>query len=302
MSFSTSLSQIAKAAAEAKRRKLGGGEAQLQKLGIDGTMLATPRDFGLDVWVEGQIVHFEEGADGSAREGDFGVLYVGADYVLAPSILVGALVQFDRMDDVSRDLSMRVSGNGWMVGPYATVKLTDQVFVQGRAAWGKSDNQISPFLTYTDRFDTTRWLVEGTLQGRWNVGGFMVSPHATVSYIEEDQKSYTDLFGTLIPNQTVSLGQARFGPRVAYSFLAPDGTTLEPFAEFEGIWNFQQSSTSVVATSLASREELRGKIELGFKAITASGVSLRVSGSYDGIGADDFNAVGGQATIRFPLN
>jgi len=54
--------------------------------------------------------------------------------------------------------------------PHVTVRLTDSVFWQARAAWGKSSNEVSPFLTYTDRFDTIRWLASSTLIGRWEPG------------------------------------------------------------------------------------------------------------------------------------
>ena len=41
-----------------------------------------------------------------------------------------------------------------MAGPYATIRLTEQMFLQARAAWGRSSNEVSPFLTYTDSFDS----------------------------------------------------------------------------------------------------------------------------------------------------
>jgi len=48
-------------------------------------------------------------------------------------------------------------------------RLSDNVFFQGRAAWGRSTNDISPFQTDTDAFDTERWLATGTLKGRCNM-------------------------------------------------------------------------------------------------------------------------------------
>lgn len=301
-SFSTSFTQIAQAAAENKRRKLGGGEADLQKLGIDGTMLASPRQLGVDVWAQGHIAHFREGESGSRSEGDFAVIYLGADYVVSRWLLVGALVQYDSMDEISNQLGTDVEGQGWMVGPYATVRLTDNVFVQGRAAWGKSDVEISPFMTYSDEFETRRWLLEANIQGRWNVGRFLVAPHAVISYIEEHQESYRDSMGFIIPDQRVSLGQMRFGPQVSYQTTANDGTKLEPYAEIEGIWNFNEEGTELLTGSVGGDEELRGRVGLGFRATMPSGVSMDVSGKYDGIGADNFEAVSADVRMRYPLN
>ncbi len=302
LSFSTSLVQVARAAAEAKRRKLAGGEEGLAELGINGSELIQAQDYGLDIWVEGKLAFFDDGESGGESDGEFGILYFGADYVFTPNFLLGVLVQFDKMDEQSNDLRTRVEGYGWMAGPYATLKLSDNLFFQSRAAWGKSDNDISPFLTYEDEFETERWLVEGSLQGRWAFGAFALSPRASVGYIEDKQDAYTDSLGVFIPGQTVSLGQARFGPQVSYQFTAKDGTLVEPYGSFEGIWNFEESGTNLVAATLASDEELRGKAGLGLRLQAPGGMSLDVSGTYDGIGADSLEAVTGEATVRLPLN
>ena len=42
---------------------------------------------------------------------------------------------------------------------HATVRVTDHLYWQGRAAWGRSSNEVSPFLTYTDKFDSERWQI-----------------------------------------------------------------------------------------------------------------------------------------------
>lgn len=81
-------------------------------------------------------------------------------------------------------LATEVNGLGWMVGPYATLRLTDNLlFWQARTAWGRSSNEVSPFLTYTDKFETDGWLVSSTLTGRWGIGPWVLRPSASVAYI-----------------------------------------------------------------------------------------------------------------------
>jgi hypothetical protein len=51
--------------------------------------------------------------------------------------------------------------------------------------------------------------------------------------------------------------------------------------------------------------EFRGRVELGLRlqeAAAVTGVALDFSASYDGIGADDYDAVEGKAAVRVPLN
>ena len=46
----------------------------------------------------------------------------------------------------------------------------------------------------------------------------------------------------------------------------------------------------------------RGRLEFGVKSTAPNGISLDISGSYDGPGASDYSAVSGLATLRVPFN
>ena len=46
----------------------------------------------------------------------------------------------------------------------------------------------------------------------------------------------------------------------------------------------------------------RSRAEIGLRASTSGGIGLDLSGSYDGIGAKDYDAFTGKATVRVPLN
>ena len=48
-----------------------------------------------DLWIEGHYTDFRDDHDENDLDGHFGLLSVGADYVLSPSLLVGTLLQFD---------------------------------------------------------------------------------------------------------------------------------------------------------------------------------------------------------------
>ena len=110
-----------------------------------------------------------------------------------------------------------------MLGPYATIRLTEHMFWQARAAWGRSSNEVSPFQTYTDKFETDRWLVSSTLTGRWSFGPWVLKPSASVAYMEDGARSYIDTFGVVIPDVKTRLGQAKAGPEVGYRYqVNPD--------------------------------------------------------------------------------
>lgn len=176
VSFFTSLIQVAQAAAADKRRKLAGGAKVINQLGINTDTLTEPKTLNLDIWLQGKHVRFDNDAPRSGGRDHFSIFYFGIDNVASPNLRIGALIQYDQMQDQSLELATDVSGRGWMESPYARVKLSEALFFQARAAWGKSRNNVSPFLTYTDKFEMTRWLVEGTPQGPWRSGSWLRSP------------------------------------------------------------------------------------------------------------------------------
>ena len=200
---------------------------------------------------------FTDDRGGSGDDGFFRVFHAGADYVVNPSFLIGALVQYDSMQMRSLSQATDIVGDGWMVGPYATFKLSDHVYLQGRAAWGRSSNTVSPFMTYKDSFESERWLARGALQGHWQWGAWQFTPAASLAFIEDKTEAYTDTLGILIPSVQTSLGQAKAGPEIAYRRVFSDGGLIEPRAKVEAIWNFASDTRGIVtAGQLAAPDEL----------------------------------------------
>ena len=296
--FSTSLSKILRYSADAEARKASG----LGLAGLPEQSLA--RRFNpFDLWIEGKYADLRSGSD---LDGHIGLVTIGADYVVNPSVLVGALAQFDSMRLHSASKLTEVSGNGWMAGPYATFKLSDHVFLQTRAAWGRSSNEVSPFLTYKDDFATERWLVSSRLAGSWRTGAWTMTPSASVAYMEDAAESYVDTFGAVIPGVTSRLGQAKAGPEIGYRFQFGEGTVVEPHAGLQVIWDFARDTSAAgfgsVTTAVAGQASIRGKADLGLRATTAGGIGLDLSRSYDGFGASGVQAVTGKAAVHVPLN
>jgi outer membrane autotransporter protein len=302
LGFSTSLRDVYRYAADREANKLGYlGIAQ----GYGASVKPIVNPF--DIWIEAKYAGFRDNQFRSNDlDGHFGIVTVGADYVMNRNLLVGAFVQFDTMQQRSNSLATDVQGHGWMAGPYATLRLSENVFLQGRAAWGSSSNTVSPFLTYTDSFDSDRWLVSGTLSGRWSFGPWTFKPSASISYIEDSAQAYRDTFGVLIPGVTSSLGQAKAGPEFSYKFNNPNGGFVEPHAGAQLIWNFAGDTTAAGLGAIDGNSSgpsgVRGRVELGVKMGAPSGMALDLSGSYDGIGTSGYDAVTGRATLSIPLN
>jgi hypothetical protein len=301
--FSTSLRDIARYAADTEARKTQEAGFSLNA-GGDAKRVARPNPF--DIWIEGKFSSFRDTRAASNLDGYFGLMTAGADYVLNRSLLFGAMVQYDSMRQVSKRQATEVAGRGWMTGPYATVRVTDNLFWQSRFAWGQSSNDIRPFMSYSDTFQTTRWLSSSTLAGRWEYGNLAFRPSASVSYMEDVSKGYADKFGVMIPVVRSSLGQAKVGPEVSYRFEPNGNIVLEPHAGMQVIWNFAGTTTAdgfgVVSGDSAGPLGVRGRAEIGLRATRVGGLGLDIAGSYDGIGLAGYSAFTGKATMHMPLN
>jgi outer membrane autotransporter protein len=190
-----------------------------------------------------------------------------------------------------------------MAGPYTAVRLSDRLFFQARAAWGTSENEVSPFLTYTDRFDSRRWLVSSTLTGTYEKNSWMFRPSASFAYIEDESDAYVDGLGVTIPSVRTALGQFRAEPEVSYAYTMSSGTILEPKIGAAVIWNFESNGTAAgFGGTLAGPEETRGKVNAGVATRFVGGAIVDIEASYDGLGSEEYHAAAGRVTVRVPLN
>jgi len=283
--FSTSLPQARRAVASAALA-----------LGPDGEV-AYIENHRFDAWFEAQYKEFDAGAD---RRGDFGIAYAGVDYLLTPDVLVGALVSFDTMEETTD--TGTVSGDGWMAGPYMTARLAPSLYFDGRLAAGESDNRISPFGVYTDEFPTGRWLSMASLTGEFQRGDWTIRPHASLSYLEERQKSYVDGVGATIPGRTVRLGQFKIGPAFTGRFEGAEGRIYSPYLKVDAIYNV--GDTTGVTPAEANDAEVEGwraRVKAGVSMTTEHGTRLSLGATHDGIGRSDFETWGLTFELSVPI-
>ena len=253
-----------------------------------------------DAWFEAKYKRFNQGENGA---GHFGVAYFGVDYLVTPDLLVGAVLQFDDMEDINSENDTTARGTGWMFGPYVTARLTEGLYFDGRIAFGKSINEVSPFNTYTDEFETTRWLVKGALTGEIKHGLWTIRPNASLSYYEETQKAYTDSLNVGIPSQTIKLGQIQLGPTFNGNFEMANGALYAPYFGFDATYNFGET-TGVTLTGDSSNAAVNGwraGVKAGLQYTGRNGTRLSFGGTYDGIGQQDYETWGVELELSIPL-
>ena len=236
-----------------------------------------------DIWTEARYSNVRLGS----QSGRFGIVHIGADYRIGDNLLIGGLVQYDDFNDRGTLEAGEAEGEGWMAGPYLMARLSSQLFGEVRAAWGQSDNRVSPLGTYVDDFETRRSFYSGSLVGQFALDeNIDIRPELTVRYLREDAQNYTDSFSVAIPGQIVDQGDVSFRPRFQHRRELRDGWTLRTYFEAEGIYTFGTGSNNVLDNGL------RGRVEGGMDFIEANGFRSSIGIFHDGIGADSFRNSG----------
>jgi outer membrane autotransporter protein len=296
--FAQSLSQMRRQAAQAQmerdRMGLGAGSGGALPLAYETT---SP----WDLWVEGRYSGFNDDSGTIHNSGHVGVLYVGGDYRVGDNVIVGVLGQFDWAKDEAGAIASKVDGNGWMVGPYLSAQVHQNIFFDLRAAWGRSSNDLT-LGAASGSFDTSRWLVKGTLAGNWDYYAWRITPSADLAYVAEKSDAFTNTAGTIVSGQKVSLGRLQFGPEIGYRFAHTGDAFVEPFAAIKGVWDFDKPNVSIIDGFAVGPSQFWGRLEGGLNVMTSDGWYVRGLASWDGMGAGDYNGYTLQGTVNIPLN
>jgi hypothetical protein len=225
--------------------------------------------------------------DGQAKDSYY-LASFGAHRHLSRHALIGAMVQLDYQ---ARSLgSQSIMGRGWLIGPYFVGKLPNQpLLFELRGLWGKSQNKITPFGSYTDRFETRRALVQGKVSGELKFPELTLRPFLSGTYTSDHQNAYQDSLGNLIPEQSTALRQVAAG----LDFRKPIFLGDQMWALNGGLslLHSDTRTTGGAQKAPASFEGTRGRLDLGLSRNLDQGI-FSVSGFLDGIGRKGFEAVG----------
>lgn len=243
-----------------------------------------------DLWAEANFSTLRY----PGHRGLFRLLYIGADYRIGDDVLVGALAQFDRFSPTGVRTAGTSGGDGWMAGPYVLARLAPQLYVDLRAAWGTSDNDVSPLGTYRDSFSTSRGLYTGALIGEFEAGtGTRFRPELRLRYLGEHQRAYVDALGVTIPAQDIGQGDISFSPRIDQSIALNPQWMMRPYLSAEGIYSFG------IDQRASWLDQFRMRLEAGAELWSAAGFRFGLTGFHDGIGSDGFRNNGIRMTVGY---
>lgn len=289
-SFSFNLRDFNKFYHSAAKDDSTSGNRVIDPLGDDG-----------NVWVKGYWSRTDDNRGNIGERTNYSDLYVGTDYRVNDSLLVGVLSYIDQTDARSSTLNSKIKGHGWMIGPYMVKRFNDKLTFDALVTGGKSFNQINLKDKGWDNFDTQRLRLESNLTGSYDKDNLHIAPNFGLTYDEEKQKAYTDSNGFLIPGQTSTLGSVNFGPTFTYTLQGSSGSVIKPQFGINGVWDFKGPDITGSNGIATGTEGLRGRANVGLAVQNKNGISWQGSYTYDGIGVSNYRSHTGGLSLNIPL-
>ncbi|MDO1583358.1 cadherin-like beta sandwich domain-containing protein [Rhizobium oryzicola] len=216
LGFSTSLAQMEAAQNNANRapgEELGG-------------IASSP----FNIWLNGTVMLHNRPANDS-KWGSFGMLSAGVDYLITDKALVGMSFHMDRMTDPTAD-DAKLTGNGWLAGPYTSLEIGKGVFWDTSLLYGGSANDIDTQF-WNGKFDTRRWMADTAIKGQWYLDSTTVlTPKLRAVYFSEQVKDYTvsNAKGDTLTLDGFTSDQLRvsLGGEIAREYTLSNNTKLTP--------------------------------------------------------------------------
>jgi outer membrane autotransporter protein len=291
--ISSSQNITVRLSAEALRKQAA--QAKIAKYADDDSSFSTadlPEAYtqqNWDVWAE----FHGSASDNNSIDNDLFAAYFGGHFRISDDVLIGLMTQVDRATSSNATTGGSTKGTGFMFGPYVVAKLPDHpIYFEGRALWGKTYNDISPIGTYTDRATTSRMMLRAKVSGDIRMDNdVIIRPEGYLSYFSDKRATYTDSNGTVIPGQTVALGEARLGPTIYKEITTDNGNLLQPRVGATAVANFAQQNATIGSGGI------RARLDSGLNVQTTDGFIFDISAYYDGLFNSGYSAFGGQASL-----
>jgi hypothetical protein len=237
-----------------------------------------------DAWAEATFSRFETDFDA----GNFATLHMGYDYLLSPTSIIGIGASIDYTHANLTGSTGYTNGFGFMVGPYYTGEISEDLYFDITAKIGRSFNNISTAGTAEDQFGATRGLLNASLFGEVELDQLTVRPDVSLNYFYERTDAFVNNLGLTIAEQETRFGDLTFGTTFAWSQPLENGWHMTPYVALNGIWTFDSATANGASTI---KDQLHAKTEFGLTLNGDANQSLDLSIAYDGIGDPNYQAL-----------
>ncbi|WEK06206.1 MAG: putative Ig domain-containing protein [Candidatus Devosia phytovorans] len=185
-----------------------------------------------NAWVDVRLA-LQGSQDDEQQWSRLAVAAAGVDLLVNDNLLIGVAAQGDWMVDSAA--GSEFSGVGYLIGPYASIGLAENLSLDLALFYGQSFNEARADIggvTYLGSFETDRLLASAGLSGFYELDEFILRPSATFFLSSERSDAYvvSDADGNSvpIPSQEILDLQLRGGLTIERTIELDDGAKLTP--------------------------------------------------------------------------
>ncbi len=295
-------------------RLRGAGSGVTRGIRFDGIPLAADAPFALDVsrgkldfagdtgvgplavWAEGTVAFID---DAASDDQTFGILHAGIDTVIGDRLLLGLGLQLDRLDLTDTATGDGFDGTGWMIGPLLTYRVDENLFFDGRIAFGEVETDVARAGGGNDSYDSERTLVQLGLTGDLSRGRFTIAPRGELGWYRESSDPYNSVTLGPVGATEVTVRQALLGAQISHP-LSRWGGVVTPYVDLGASYAEISGGAPVAGSFAEAIDGWSGQVRLGAAFAGGNGVTWSAEAGLGGIGtdADTFSA---NVTLDIPF-
>ncbi|HXE86693.1 MAG TPA: hypothetical protein VN524_07830 [Hyphomicrobiaceae bacterium] len=231
------------------------------------------------------------GAEGPQIDPTTSGVEVGVNYKLKSAVTVGALAQVNPADEMLLGTQRSLIDQGWMAGPFTTIRLAPGLVLDARAAWGEGQGGPEEAAATAAQ----RRLVTARLANENAFGAWRFTPSVNFNYAHEASPGSAVVEA---PHATAA-GRIDVGPELAYHTDLTSSAFVEPRLVVGGFWDFDPLAN--VAAGAHSHAEMRLKAEAGLTIGFYNGPKLQALGALEEGDQGVPDAWSGRLQLNVPL-
>ena len=99
----------------------------------------------------------------------------------------------------------------WGIAPYAAWQFDDHWNIAAVAGYNSGWTWLNSGLPYAAAYQNSQWTFQGSLNGTYSAGDFVLAPLVSITYVPMTTFGYTDSAGSLIPTRATAMTRGSIG-------------------------------------------------------------------------------------------
>lgn len=268
--------------------RLAGGSALIIEPAADAPATAATA-LGWNVWGDGKYTWNDNGPASFNMDGPLWNGLFGIDYKVTSKFSLGIMGSFESSNLQGDGVDLK--SNGWGIGPYIGVVLTDNIVFSANVLGSRVD---SSQLDELFKFKSDRLQAAASLNGYWYKGTWRFNPGISLSWSKEWMQENDGV----LPDQVIETGLLTPSLQIGDTLRMNDKTTVEPWAGAALDYTFlNRTDTDGFASVDDPYADLR--IQAGLNFGFGSNAQLALIGEAGGLLRSQTNSYSAEANLAF---